>query len=116
MDNFVREVENMTPVEILNYYRNLYYAEPQTTEQGVVANAINEVLPKTQAAHKKMLVQTMDYGTHYRNYYFCPACNSQIGDKTFDGDRQIGQGTVLHSNKFPNHCPYCGEKVVMVEC
>lgn len=32
----------MTPVQILNYYRNLYYAEPHGTERSIVALAIND--------------------------------------------------------------------------
>ena len=58
-----------------------------------------------------MRIETVDYGTHYRKYYFCPSCNIEIGHKTFDANRQIGQGTVLHSNKFPNYCPNCGAKM-----
>ena len=45
MFDFAKVTENMTTVEILNYYRNRYYAEPQVTERGIVANAINDVLP-----------------------------------------------------------------------
>lgn len=45
MFNFAEKTIDMSAVEILNYYRNLYYAEPQVTERGIVANAINDVLP-----------------------------------------------------------------------
>ena len=31
------------PLEILNWYRNLYYKEPSNTEQGIMANAINDL-------------------------------------------------------------------------
>ena len=55
-----------------------------------------------------MRIETVDYGDYYRKYYFCPYCNIEIGHKTFDANRQFGQGTVLHSNKFPNYCPNCG--------
>lgn len=58
-----------------------------------------------------MRIETVDYGTHYRKYYFCPSCNIEIGHKTFDANRQFGQGSVLHSNKFPNYCPNCGAKM-----
>lgn len=34
------------PIEILNWYRNLYYKEGLNTEQGIVANAINELLKR----------------------------------------------------------------------
>lgn len=44
MFGFAETVKGMTVVEILNYYRNLYYAEPQVTERGIVANAINDYM------------------------------------------------------------------------
>ena len=34
------------PVEILNWYRNLYYAENENTERGIIARAINDILPE----------------------------------------------------------------------
>ena len=45
MFDFAENTKDMTAAEILNYYRNLYYAEPQVTERGIVANAINDILP-----------------------------------------------------------------------
>ncbi len=42
MLDFAETTKDMTASEILNYYRNLYYAEPQVTEHGIVANAIND--------------------------------------------------------------------------
>ena len=44
--DFVEEVvaTDMTdPIEILNWYHNLYYKEPSNTEQGIMANAINDL-------------------------------------------------------------------------
>lgn len=42
---FVEEVENsnMTPIEILNWYRNFYRSENNNTEQGIMVNAINDI-------------------------------------------------------------------------
>ncbi len=42
---FVAQCAGLTSVEILNLYRNWYYQEGMNTEQGVVAAAINEILP-----------------------------------------------------------------------
>lgn len=39
------EYKNMTSTEILNLYRNKYYNDGNNTEQGIVANAINDILP-----------------------------------------------------------------------
>ena len=46
MFDFAEATKDMTAAYILNYYRNLYYAEPQVTERGIVANAINDYLQK----------------------------------------------------------------------
>ena len=42
---FVEEVikNNMDFLEILNWYRNLYYKEGNHTERGIMANAINDL-------------------------------------------------------------------------
>lgn len=48
---------------------------------------------------------------YYRKHYFCPSCDIEIGNQTFDSKRKFGQGTVLHSNRFPNCCPSCGERL-----
>lgn len=54
MFDFAETTKDMTASEILNYYRNLYYAEPQVTERGILANAINDyfadVVPKSEYA------------------------------------------------------------------
>ena len=45
-DIFVEEVleSNITdPIEILNWYRNLYYREPVNTERDIMADAINDL-------------------------------------------------------------------------
>lgn len=46
---FAEEVKasNMTdPLEILNWYRNLYYKENDNTEHGIMARAINDLFMK----------------------------------------------------------------------
>ena len=42
---FVEEVKNnnMTPIEILNWYRNFYRTENNNTEQSIMVNAINDI-------------------------------------------------------------------------
>ena len=47
----VLDYKDMTAIEKLNYFRNMYYIEGDNTENGVIANAINEILP----AYVKML-------------------------------------------------------------
>ena len=47
VDNtFVEEILEFhmeDPLEILNWYRNLYYREPSNTERGIMADAINDL-------------------------------------------------------------------------
>lgn len=47
----------------------------------------------------------------YREYYFCSSCDTKIGCKIYDKNRQFGQGTILHSNQFPSFCPNCGKQL-----
>lgn len=35
-------------MEILNWYRNLYYKEPQDTEHGIMATAVNDIFMKAK--------------------------------------------------------------------
>lgn len=46
---FVREVQKhmmKEPLDILNWYRNLYYKEENDTERGIMARAINDLFMK----------------------------------------------------------------------
>ena len=43
------EYDGMTPIEVLNHFRNCYYTAGIVTENGVVANALNEALPAIAA-------------------------------------------------------------------
>ena len=44
---------NMTdPIEILNWYRNLYYTENDDTEHGIMARAINDLFMKYRDAFR----------------------------------------------------------------
>ena len=46
---FVEEVKIcniVDPLEILNWYRNLYYKESDSTEHGIMARAINDLFMK----------------------------------------------------------------------
>jgi len=44
-DYFMQQCRGLTSPEILNFYRNYYYQEPSCTEHGLVAVALNEILP-----------------------------------------------------------------------
>lgn len=41
----IKEYEGMTAVEKLNYFRNCYYTDGNNTELGIIADAINEIMP-----------------------------------------------------------------------
>ena len=42
----VKEFNMIDPIEILNWYRNLYYTENNNTEHGIMARAINDLFMK----------------------------------------------------------------------
>lgn len=43
---FAEATKGMTAEEVLDYYRNLYHAEPLSTEHGIIANTLNDILPR----------------------------------------------------------------------
>lgn len=46
---FVEQIKNYNikdPLEILNWYRNLYYTNSNYTERGIMAEAINSLFKK----------------------------------------------------------------------
>lgn len=60
MFDFAKETLNMTAADILNYYRNLYYAEPKVTERGIVANAINDFFGEVYT-HIRNTAEKLEY-------------------------------------------------------
>ena len=90
---------------VLNCYRNKYYAEGNDTEQGIVANSINDVLPilvdykengytkQSEGEWKRIEVNGKNYGQVYYQhkdckvneteifrspYHFCPNCGVKM--------------------------------------
>ena len=62
---------NMTPIEILNWYRNFYHTENNNTEQGTMVNAINDIFMRLidmgLSNDKRLLVSNSDYILNYKN-------------------------------------------------
>lgn len=99
MFDFAEITKEMSAAEILNYYRNLYYAEPQVTERGIVANAINDYL----TASVKEVVRC-------RNCKYCESFVDDFGvDKYFCGYFCGSQRT------DPNGYCYRGRKSVPIK-
>lgn len=62
---FVEEVRNhnMTPIEILNWYRNFYYKEDDNTEQYIMAKAINDIFmcfKDMYGSSEKSILETLE--------------------------------------------------------
>lgn len=70
---FVEEVENsnMTPIEILNWYRNFYYKEAVGTECRIMAEAINDIFMRLKdmglSEDERLLMSNEDYKLNYKN-------------------------------------------------
>lgn len=102
MFDFAEKANDMSAIEILNYYRNLYYAEPQVTERGVVANAINDVLNTigSQKAEIERLNKHSEWhtGTVRMNCIDVTCRNCHRTEK------------ISVTNYF-EYCPHCGAKM-----
>ena len=91
MFDFAEATKEMSASEILNYYRNLYYAEPQVTERGIVANAINDYLTADVREISRGRWELIG-----KNVSKCTVCGCARNIRT-----QIGW----------NFCPVCGAKM-----
>lgn len=79
-------MNNMNPLEIINYYRNLYYAEPSGTENYIVANAINDLISQGN------IVPSAYWVISSNGYYpYCSNCNH-----------------IPKHREMTRHCPECG--------
>lgn len=60
-DNNAKVYEGLTARQQLNLFRNLYYNEGNATEKGIIANAINDILPQfnRQKAEIERLMQKL---------------------------------------------------------
>lgn len=109
MFGFAEDTKDMTAAEILNYYRNRYYAEPQVTERGIVANAINDYFK--ESASKSAWISVKNPPETYRDDYgelipFLVCCRNTeypfraVYDGTTWGDG-IGRLKVTHWMPLP---------------
>lgn len=72
-NTFTEEVKNnnMTPIEILNWYRNFYRTENSYTEQGIMVNAINDIFMRLTdmglSNDERLIMSNEDYKLSYKN-------------------------------------------------
>ena len=50
--------DELTAIDQLNFYRNRYYNDGNATEKGIIANALNEILP--QFARQKVEIERLN--------------------------------------------------------
>lgn len=103
MFDFAEATKEMSAIEILNYYRNLYYAEPQVTERGIIANAINDYITSDvqEVRHGKWI-----YKGHHEmmgHAFECSVCERWI----------FANSTEHVAEEYP-YC-HCGAKMDLEE-
>ena len=93
-NTFVREVKkhNMTnPLDILNWYRNLYHCEDNHIEQGIMANAINDLFVTYKDVMSIIRCKNCKYGEsldrtkppfkYYKDGCVICTCEDVVGDE-----------------------------------
>lgn len=82
--HFIEGCENLWKegkgsVEILNWYRNLYYKEEPDTERKTVADALNDILPELTKLREKQMPKKTTKRQYVPNgtliYGHCPICD-----------------------------------------
>lgn len=79
--------------EILNWYRNLYYKENLDTERGIVAMALNDILPELASLREKQIPKK-PYSDNDNGIYekdCCPTCHRSL----FPNDHHCKCGQAL---------------------
>ena len=96
---FIEEVENnnMTPIEILNWYRNFYHTENNNTEQGAMVNAINDIFMRLTdmglSNDERLLMSNEDYKLNYKN-------KQQNTKKLHETSNKYNDNVILTNKKF----------------
>lgn len=85
----VKEHNITDPFEILNWYRNLYHAEDNHTEHGIMAYAINDVFMEYKNVVSKVIVNQI-----FEDIFLC-------ANRIRDGELVINHSDVVKiKNKF----------------
>lgn len=96
---FIEEVENsnMTPIEILNWYRNFYYKEAVGTECRIMAEAINDIFMRLTdmglSKDERLLMSNEDYKLNYKN-------KQQNIKKLHETSNKYNDRVILTNKKF----------------
>lgn len=96
---FVTEVQDnkMTPINILNWYRNFYRTENNDTEQGIMVNAINDIFMRLKDMSllndERLLVSNEDYKLNYKN-------KQQNTKKLHETSNTYNDNIILTNKKF----------------
>lgn len=94
---FVEEVKNnnMTPIEILNWYRNFYYKEAVGTECRIMAEAINDIFMRLTdmglSEDERLLISNEKYKLNCKN-------RQQNTKKVHETSNKYND-SVIHTNK-----------------
>lgn len=96
---FVREVQDnkMTPINILNWYRNFYRTENNNTEQGIMVRAINDIFMRLKDIgilnDERLLMSNSDYILKYKN-------KEQNTNKLHETSNKFNDIIILTNKKF----------------
>lgn len=81
-NDFVKEVHdyNITdPLEILNWYRNLYYKEDANTERGLMATTINNLFMSMIAEQETEWIESVcGFIAVCEDNYYCSNCGNKV--------------------------------------
>lgn len=93
VNSVISEFQKLDAAEKINYFRNLFYKEPDTTVEGLVANAINDYIPPLMQDYKhnaekiaKALSIAFQYGQidgdHHKAWVIDQMVRALIGNDT----------------------------------
>ena len=106
---FVEEIivnDIKDPLEILNWYRNLYYTEGSNTERGIMASAINDLFMKYKES-RDYPIKIVSAGEDEDDWVYCPSCKEILGtnESAFDSFYENDWEVI--------YCHKCGQAITL---
>lgn len=101
-DKHIDEYSQMTAIEKLSYFRNLYYTEGNQTENGIIAKAINDMLPQMIVLSSRPIQTVWFINSHFENREgkrtLVSFVDKGIIERIVIGDKGIQQIEVCNNN------------------
>lgn len=120
-ESWVLDYNGMTAVEKLNHYRNYYHTDGDNTEAGVIADAINEILPEyvrmkdAATSANPMAVIKKVREVLGKGFEYITSANAEVKYTESDGKLVLDYIEFLSESSYRDRIRVLEDRVVLLE-